>query len=144
MELPKRKESAAVFQRIKHHKMLWHRNAWTDRTLTPPPQSMARPPSHVSSEKAKKLIPKAQKSPKELKCPLSQSIPKLKEQLGVTEFAQPYVPTDVQSVLCQLSTSSRFTCLKEIFLKDMLLPEVTTRDAHLRLLCPPFISQDTL
>ena len=55
----------------------------------------------------------------------------------LTEFAQPYVHTDVQSVLCQLSTFSGFTCLKEIFPEDMILPEVTTGDAHLRLLLPP-------
>ena len=60
---------------------------------------------------------------------------------GVTEFAQPYIHMDVWSVLCQLSTSSRFTCLKEIFLEDTPLPEVTTRDAHVRLLLPPSFSQ---
>ena len=62
----------------------------------------------------------------------------------MTEFAQPYMHTDIWSVLCQLSTSSRFTCLKEIFLEDMILPEVTTGDASLRLILPPSFSQDTI
>ena len=64
--------------------------------------------------------------------------------MGVTEFAQPYIHADVWSVHCQLSTSSGFTCLKEIFLEDMLLPEVTARDACLRLLLPPSFTQFTL
>ena len=51
---------------------------------------------------------------------------------------------NVQSVFCQLSTSSRFTWLKEIFPEDMILLEVTTGDAHLRLHLPPSFSQDTL
>ena len=51
----------------------------------------------------------------------------------MTEFAQPYVHTDVWSVLCQLSTSSGFTCLKEIF------PEDTARDAHLRIASPSIL-----
>ena len=50
------------------------------------------------------------------------------EQCLLTEFAQPYIHTDVWSVRCQLSTSSRLTCLKEIFPEDMLLLEVTARD----------------
>ena len=62
----------------------------------------------------------------------------------MTEFTQPYVHTDERSVLCQLSTSSGFTCLKEIFLDDALLLEVTTGDACLRMLLPPSFSQDTL
>ena len=61
-----------------------------------------------------------------------------------TEFAQPYVHTDVWSVICLLSTSSGFTWLKEIFLEDMILLEVTTGDAHLRLHLPPSFSQVTL
>ena len=59
----------------------------------------------------------------------------------MTEFAQPYVHMDIWSVLSQLSTSSGFTCLKEIFPEDMLLPEVTTGDAHMRMLLPPSFSQ---
>ena len=62
----------------------------------------------------------------------------------LTEFAQPYVHTDVWSVICQLSTSSGFTWLKEIFPEDMILPEVTPGDARLRLHLPPSFSQDTL
>ena len=61
----------------------------------------------------------------------------------VTEFAQPYVYMDERSALCQLSTSSGFTWLKEIFPEEMILPEVTTGDAHLRLHLPPSFSQDT-
>ena len=59
----------------------------------------------------------------------------------MTEFAQPYVHTDVWSVLFQLSTSSQFTCLKEIFPEDMILPEATTGDTHLRLHLPPSFTQ---
>ena len=59
----------------------------------------------------------------------------------MTEYAHPYVHTDVWSVLCQLSTSSRFTCLKEIFPEDMLLLEVTAGDAPLRLLLFPSFSK---
>ena len=65
-------------------------------------------------------------------------------QWGMTEFAQPYVHMDIQSVFCQLSTSSGFTWLKEIFPENTILPEVTTGDAHLRLHLPPSFSQDTL
>ena len=62
----------------------------------------------------------------------------------LTEFALPYIHEDIWSVLCQLSTSSWFTCLKEIFLEDMILLEVSTGDTHLRMHLPPSFSQDTL
>ena len=47
----------------------------------------------------------------------------------MTDFTEHYVHMDIWSVLCQLSTSSGSTCLKEIFPEDMLLLEVTTGDA---------------
>ena len=62
----------------------------------------------------------------------------------MTEFAQPYIHMDERSVLCQLSTSFGFTWLKEIFLEDMILPEVTTSDALLRLHLHLSFSQETL
>ena len=68
----------------------------------------------------------------------------LQVPLLLTEFAQPFVHTDIWPFLCQLSTSSGFTWLKEIFPEDMILLEVTTGDAHLRLHLPPSFSQDTL
>ena len=66
-------------------------------------------------------------------------------QWGVTEFAQPYVHTDVWSAFCQLTTSPGFTWLKDIFPEDAILLEVvTTGNAHLRLHLPPSFSHDTL
>ena len=63
---------------------------------------------------------------------------------SVTEFAHSYIHMDAWSVLCQLSTSSGLTWLKEIFLEDTILLEVTTSDAHLRLHLPPSFTQDTI
>ena len=57
---------------------------------------------------------------------------------GVTEFVQPYKHMDIQSIFCQLSTSSGRVYLLS---KRYAFPEVTTRDAHLRLLLPPLLTR---